>query len=133
MTKVYAIEQGSYSDYRVVGVFSTRENAQTVVDYMKANGRSYDDDAEIAEWDLDPSVDGIRQGLFNFHVIMKMDTGDTVMVDKSSNPVDNYGDCVMNGVAGVNYNGHCWATDENHAIKIINERRIMRIAAGPTP
>lgn len=130
MTKIYAIERGSYSDYQVVGVFSTRENAQTVVDYMTANGRSYDDDAEITEWDLDPSVDGIHQGLFLFHVIMNMDTGDVVMVDKSSSPVCEYEDHVMNGAAGVNYNGHCWATDEKHAIKIINERRAQRIAMG---
>jgi hypothetical protein len=29
---VWVIEQGSYSDYRVVGVFTSRENAKRVAD-----------------------------------------------------------------------------------------------------
>lgn len=62
MTKtVWAIEEGEYSDYHVVGVFSSRENAEIV--QAKAGG-------EIVEWPLNPAVDAIRQGLRQWQVVM---------------------------------------------------------------
>jgi hypothetical protein len=63
MASVFVIEQGSYSDYHVVGVFSTRENAETVLAALKAATESYYDTPGIAEWPLDPAIDALRAGL----------------------------------------------------------------------
>lgn len=49
--KVYVITQGSYSDYHIVGVKLTREEAERVV--VHANDEDYYDYAEIEEYDTD--------------------------------------------------------------------------------
>lgn len=49
--KVYIITQGSYSDYRIVGVKLTREEAERVV--ALANDEDYYEYAEIEEYDTD--------------------------------------------------------------------------------
>jgi hypothetical protein len=44
MTKIYAVETGDYSDYSVVGVFSTEEKAKTLADWLGG---------DVTEWELD--------------------------------------------------------------------------------
>lgn len=34
---IWVVEQGEYSDYRVVGVFSSQESAQVVADKLNGN------------------------------------------------------------------------------------------------
>jgi len=36
MAPVWVVEEGEYSDYRVVGVFSSKENAQLIADAVNA-------------------------------------------------------------------------------------------------
>lgn len=45
--KVYVVTQGEYSDYRIVAIFSTREQAELKCATL------YDDYNEIAEWEVD--------------------------------------------------------------------------------
>ncbi len=66
MTKCFIIEQGSYSDYRVVGIFTTRENAERGLAYIQ-NADHYDEPT-IDERELDPAIDGLNQGLTQFRV-----------------------------------------------------------------
>lgn len=63
--KVWVIEDGEYSDYHVVGVFSSRENAELVRSKLKSG--------DIEEWDLDPAVDKLNAGMEKFYVHMLRD------------------------------------------------------------
>jgi len=65
---IFVIESGEYSDYRVVGIYSTRENAQKALAIMLTEEYS-PDDAEISEWPLDQ----INQGLSPWQVRMRID------------------------------------------------------------
>jgi len=58
MKKVYAVSSGSYSDYRVNAIFSTKELAEEFMRYIPDN--DYND---IEEYEIDPSVpDIIKRG-----------------------------------------------------------------------
>ena len=58
MTTIYVVTQGNYSDYSIVGVFSSKEEAQRVVELE--NNNSWDD-AKIEEYELnDPSLSRVR-------------------------------------------------------------------------
>ena len=50
--KVYVLTRGEYSDYHIIGVYSTREKAQEVCDVMCGNGTIYDA-PQIEEYELD--------------------------------------------------------------------------------
>jgi hypothetical protein len=50
MSKAYLVTSGDYSDYRIVGVFSTREAAEACIDRQAEYGS---DNNDIEEWDLD--------------------------------------------------------------------------------
>ena len=49
--KVYVVTSGEYSDYSIVGVCSTRDNAEKMV--VADNARSMFCDARIEEYELD--------------------------------------------------------------------------------
>jgi hypothetical protein len=72
MDKIWVVEEGEYSDYRVVGVFSTKENAELVAD--KFGG-------DVAEWPIDPWVDHINHGREPYIVWMERD-GTTTRVER---------------------------------------------------
>lgn len=124
MATVWVVEEGSYSDYRVVGVFSTKENAEKVASLIGGS---------VGEWPLDPHMDEINQGRFPFRVMMEK-SGDIVMVEQESwysFPINTEIRLEMGykniprRIAGI-----VFATDETHAIKIINEHRARFIAEG---
>lgn len=51
MQKIFLVTSGSYSDYNVDAIFSTRELAEEWIKYQK------DDDFTIEENELDPTID----------------------------------------------------------------------------
>jgi hypothetical protein len=122
MPKVFLVTSGSYSDYHVVGVFSTRENAERVIN--DADKSDYDS-AYIEEYDIDPTIDELNQGLTMYRVLMTVE-GDTKEIEK------------VEGISSVrsfscttvrnDLNMSVWAKDETHAVKIVNEKRLQRIA-----
>lgn len=136
MAKVWAIENGSYSDYHIVGVFSTQENAERVL----ASGVPGD----IVEWELDPGIANMNAGLTPFRIAMLRD-GTTEKCDKMwptfkpSEPkvIERSGWPHMPSLPG--YNGPDFleaivlARDETHAVKIVNEHRARLIAANEWP
>lgn len=138
MKTIFVVEQGCYSDYRVVGVFSTEEKAKQIAALL--NKPEYCDEATVAEWPFDPHVDEINQGLFPFAVLMSYDgtverchrseiesysLPDGMRVwDRATAPFYK-GKKVDNAV-----NGSVWAKDSMHAIKIVNEFRVSAIASG---
>jgi hypothetical protein len=72
MKYVWVIEQGSYSDYRVVGVYSSKKNAQLVCDAINSGERRYDE-ATVAKWPVDQSVLEVSRGYKRFIVTMLRD------------------------------------------------------------
>jgi hypothetical protein len=129
---VWVIEDGDYSDYHVVGVFTSLQAAQTVRDAIG--------EGTIAEWPLDPAVSELNQGLRFFSVRMLRD-GTVEQAEPTSLQSYSIGkecwiwrrsiapayrgtgvkDCLCHSV---------FAEDEKHAIKIMNEKRLQMIAMG---
>jgi hypothetical protein len=114
---VYLVTEGCYSDYRVLGIYSTRELAEEAKDLFQAD--------DIDEMALD-DMRGRPPGRLPYLVQMYKD-----------------GDCRVSRAAGYEflerwapvYMGNwvemkIWATDEKHAAKIANERRAALIASG---
>jgi hypothetical protein len=123
MSSVWAIEDGEYSDYHVVGVFSSRENAELVLGHL--------DSGDIAEWDLDPGIDSLNAGLSRYYVHMLRDG--TVRESRACKfEIEEYEhlnpDPRHQPTFGLRIS--VFAKDEAHAIKIANEKRTQAIAEG---
>lgn len=120
--KVWICSDGSYSDYSVRSVYSTKEAADLI-------SKAYDWN-EPEEFELDSAMpDQVRDGYFYYGVTMRAD-GDTTRVHTTEpSPWDaDRWDVVRGfpgGWSGRQLQAHCWARDKEHAIKIVNERRIM--------
>ncbi len=135
---VWVVEQGEYSDYRVVGVFSSEVNARRIAAAL--NGAYPSSPAWVAEWPLDPAVADYNSGHRRFLVWMRRDgtierselsemtgyqLGGSVEIWRRSQAPAYRGkgveDCLQADV---------WAIDLTHAVKITNEHRIRLIAEG---
>ena len=109
--KCWIIEDGEYSDYHIVGIFSTRENAETALKFMQTR-RGFNE-ATICEFPLDPGILELNQGLCLFSVRFTKDKIDVEL----SNTIDTE-----------SYHWNCgslyyvWAKSPEHAIKIAAER-----------
>jgi len=136
---IWVIEQGCYSDYRVVGVFTSKENADIMADAINASDDTYDK-ATVAEWPLDPAVDELRQGYQPYIVHMRAD-GTTERLQKWSVSAYQLGGSVeiWRRTQEPAYQGKgipdliiatVWAEDEDHAVKIVNEHRARLMASG---
>jgi hypothetical protein len=128
MTSVWVVEDGEYSDYRVVGVFSSKKNAERV---CKLTG------GEIAKWRMNPAIDELNAGLHFYRVEIAKDG--TVSHCGRHEPSTYDIDGTYESTPWVDYRDHSlgvhlivrvWASDDNHAIKIANERRMQKIANG---
>lgn len=137
MKKIYAVNTGCYSDYRIVALFSTPERAQ---EFMAAVPDG--DYNELEEFELDPkTADLIRRGYSTWTVHMLRD-GNTERVTRS-NPeiyeVTNVGHRIWSRTQAPAYAGKgipdiltstVWAKSEAKAVKIVNEHRAQMIANG---
>ena len=134
MTTIYAVSSGSYSDYRVCALFSTKALAEK---YMEANVDSWDSYNDIEEYQLDPDKDELVGGYVYWKVEMLV-SGDRAKAERSAKQEWNHDQMI-----GDTFNGgkripldkekrvwfsYCYAKDEQHAIKIANERRIQYLA-----
>lgn len=101
--KIYVLTEGDYSDYHIVGVYSTQELAQEAQTLYPYSG--------IEEYDLD-DIPEHPPGMLAWGVNIEDSTiVYTYLVDPHECPSER--DC-YNGVYVVN----CWAVDEEHANKI---------------
>ena len=136
MKTVWVIEQGCYSDYRVVGVFTSEANARLICDTI--NAEEYSDKATISEWQTDPCIEELNKGLSMFCVCMNHDgtvercdlealtaynMSTSLKVWKRTNALAFRGRPVSDAISG-----SVWAKDSTHAIKITNEFRARAIA-----
>jgi hypothetical protein len=126
--KVWLCSDGSYSDYSVTAIYSDEATARLVT-------AAYGWDNEPEEMDLDPEIpQEVRDGLSAYGVLM-WENGDVHRVSKEEDDwykegrwIDNYRDWDNPPRTGRLFGMNCWARDEQHAIKIANERRIMSLA-----
>ena len=136
MKKIYAVNAGSYSDYRVIALFSTTELAE---EFMAAVSADYN---TLEEFDLDPkTVDLIKRGYSLWYVCM-LRNGDTEVATKYSMDAYSVSDVshrIWRRTEIPAYKGKdlpdclvstMLAKDKNHAIKIANELRVQMIADG---
>ena len=136
MARIWVIEQGSYSDYRVVGVFSSKVNAEVVKGKLSV---SFGEEPTIAEWTLDPAVDEINAGLTVWLGAMLRDGTVEQCVPWEINGYDLNEDLrIWERASAPAYKGQgiqdclhgkVWAKDAEHAIKIFNEKRVQLIAS----
>lgn len=135
---IWVVEQGEYSDYRVVGVFSSKEDAQQIADAINDNTS---DKATVAEWPLNPAVNELRQGFTPYLVDMRED-GTVERCEQweiSGYEIAGYTQMWRRTQAPA-YRGNpdkpdvlqtlIWAKDADHAVKITNEHRTRMIATG---
>lgn len=135
---VYAVWSGSYSDKGVVAVFSTHEKAQAYIDECTRpgdDGGERLDDPWIESYSLDAEVPPSAE---HARYLVKMGAdGNVIEVTAEcwgGGPIRRCGDA---GTHWILYRDHpafmqtiVWATDETHAVKVANERRVMSIARG---
>ena len=123
-TIVYVVTSGSYSDYHIDAVFSEKELAEA---YKERWGEPYD--SHVGEWDLDSPDPYQHPGLSCFQIQMGR-SGDTHYISKIAPPLgeDEIRQSLWKGEPLIEV--FCWARDEQHAIKIANERRTRAIAEG---
>lgn len=112
---VWVIEDGEYSDYRVLGVYSSESNANKVSELLGG---------QVSEWPLNPEMDHINAGRRPY--LLSMSATGTVTWCK---PID-YEPAGLFVNRNGNVSGSMWATDEAHATKIANEFRILARAEG---
>lgn len=120
--KIYVATAGIYSDYHVVGVFSSEARLrESLPDVEKYNCDEYEIDEMTA----------IPKGMKAFRVHLKKN-GDVLYPVASGDYED---------VGFISFRNKTWhggehvvaeviAIDEQHAVKIVNEMRIQRLASG---
>lgn len=130
MSKVFLVSTGSYSDYRIVGVFSSEEKAKAIAGILK--------EAEVEEKTLDPFVAELNEGLSVYSVRMSPN-GDVETVERHDRDAEYTFDYRLKGTEEPLelltwkdrppvYLKLVFARDEQHAVKIVNELRVQAIA-----
>jgi len=116
MTTVFMVSSGSYSDYGVDGIYSTRELAEEA---KKRFGS--DNDIEEIEQDAMPSL---NDGLYAWEVYFD-DGGDVERCEYTS---PNHLCWDTHWMIGRSVRVICRARDEAHAIKVASEKRAQFLA-----
>ena len=118
---VYVVTKGDYSDYHIVGVYSSKELADLAHKNLNAD--------DIETWKLDEHM-GEKGGLLLYNVIMDRH-GNTKGLSRQSNLEEPQHDWYpYYGADQYQMVFPVWAKDASHAVKIANERRIQLIASG---
>ena len=111
MTIIYVVTRGQYSDYSIEAIFSTQENAEA---FLALGGRG---ESGIEEWEVDPNIDGIRQGRQRWCVILSTQGefmyGFAAGVEQGEEPR-------VNGLG--NFVCYVTAKDEQGAIKVAHDK-----------
>lgn len=115
--KIYAVSNGSYSDYRIEGIYSTKEKAEEA-------HRLYAADNDIEEYELDAMPEH-PPGMLRYYVKMNA-AGNAEAKTKDASLMPKWKWSPYGDGESVGFN--VWASDETHAIKIANEIRAQLIA-----
>jgi hypothetical protein len=117
MKTCYAISSGSYSDYRVIAIFTTKEMAEDEL-------FRYGSDAFIEDFPLDPITPDQYAGLAGFYCGQR-DTQNQSIFTCAEDPLsmmrrDDIGVVHKHGSGA--YSAYLWARDKDHAIKVAAEK-----------
>ena len=134
--KVFAASSGSYSDYSVQAIFSTRERAEEYIRCVR------DDWNSVEEYELDPPTAGLlKKGYAPWTIVMRRD-GTVEHCDRQESngySVAPYAYLwertkapAYQGQEGVEdaLSWHGLAKSEKQAVKAANEKRAQMIASG---
>jgi hypothetical protein len=135
--EVYVVTKGRYSDYSIVGIFSQEAKADAYVALHHPNDRDdlCGDGLRVEPWDVDAeghNFDALSKGGRRLYRV-RMEADGTVDSVYDVAPAQKTKDYVQPGypdrtrLFGV---FQMWAKDEDHAVKIANERRAAALAAG---
>jgi len=137
MKKIYAVNSGCYSDYRIAALFSTPELAQEFMDAVPDS-----DYNRVEEFDLNPdTADLIKRG-YSLWTVHMLSGGDPELVERKDLSLYGIGDVghrIWRRTQAPAYAGKgipdiltstVWAKSETQAVKIVNEHRAQMIASG---
>jgi len=132
--KVFALEAGEYSDYHVIGIYTTKANAEAVRAVVGG---------DIVERILDPGLKEINSGLSRWSVLILRDGTIESVTRNDQIQSRNIGEgnriCIWKRTEAPAYRGKgipdcldckVWARTEKAAVKIVNEKRAQMIAEG---
>ena len=123
---IYIVTQGSYSDYHIVSVFSTRALAEKFIELQPTE--SHYDKLEIEEYWIDRSKKQIKSGTQMYYITMHRDgTSEVELADFGDEKIDLV---KMYRQTEVVLRCRVYAKSEAHAVKIANEKRAQLIASG---
>jgi len=122
MKKVYVVTSGCYSDYGIVGIFSSPEMAQEYIDLEKSLGK-YSDLNEIEEWGLDD----LRPSKVHTRVWMGAD-GTVDNIYQGVGTVDDAGFMCFTFFEPHLLTWQVATDDKKRAVKVVNERRVIILA-----
>jgi len=129
MNKVFVVTSGTYSDYGIDAIFTTRELAQSFIDAFEANKWH---EMDIEEWDLDPNEKHLKQNRkpYFLRINKEGEVTDLEVADSSYGFKQDIPEAEISYTANFEWmNINCFADDENHAIKIAGEKRSQILAA----
>ncbi len=137
MKSVWTVERGEYSDYSVLGVFSTKAKAEQICSVLESR-----DGGRVVERPLDLGVKDLAAGRSVYLVTMLHDgtTEEVRLLDMSGYALEQVGTAyIWQRTKASAYKGtgtpdalqvYCFANSPKHAVKIANERRARMIAEG---
>lgn len=130
MSKIYLVSTGEYSEFSILGVFSTKEKVESFCNTFPNSGH-YDSKPDIHEYDLDEFDDIIEacKGKKVFNVEMELVDGNVKRVREHtgelwvSQMVLEKKFVVNNGLI----QAYVFADSKEHAVKIMAEQRTQII------
>lgn len=124
--KVWLCSDGSYSDWHPTAIYSDEATAKRVTE-------AYGWDNAPDEYELDPEVPQEARAGMSFFSVLMWDNGDVHYVSKTERDAftvngEFHNSTNLSGRTGRQFFTYCWASDEQHAVKIANERRAQMLA-----
>jgi hypothetical protein len=122
MKDVFIVTTGEYSDYRISGVFDSKELASKFIDsFAKDIFTEY----QIEVWALNPYERELNDGYSCYYVSMNKDGS---VEDVKQTHYDWGSPKPLFRKDKMSFYAHLYAKDENHAVKIMNEKRTVALA-----
>lgn len=120
--KVYVIVDGEYSSYHIVGIYSTKSNADAMLEHVSG---------KIEEWDLDTGIDKLHAGRRLTTVCIRRDG--SISGVSPADGIDISAHLYVRAYGDTELELRCWAVDFAHAVHIAGEARRMIIAENLWP
>ena len=143
---VYVVTVGEYSDYGIVKIFSTRERAEEYIALCNKYDKYNANFNEIEDYEIDPDVRITHNHPFKFFYDVDMDKdGNIRKISKPYLDIDDidsmkqkfyFSEGIDWDTDDINYrkylcfHGQVNANDEEHAIKIMGEKRSKLLREG---